>query len=324
MPRKYVRNHTVARGQWTEENLILAMAKVKNGEISKNKVSRLYGIPIRTLSRRLKTGDTKKTGLGPQAEASPDQSLCRDPGYIKNGDRMSTHPITSRQHQRGFRLGTQMTYYCVEGYQLRGTDSIYCTSGGKWTAKRPLCESTPKSDVESYCDNPGPLANGQVVMSPSQGSRQPAITDEGFRQGTRLQFYCDPGHNMIGHDSATCGSDGMWSTSFPYCEKDEDENEIFCRDPGTISNGRVSVFTPKGKEGRLSDKYTQGTILEYECQSGYQITGSFSISCESNGFWSGVTPSCVEETQTEKERCGLRNNVYTRAAESNWFWGNIV
>ncbi|XP_054716820.1 P-selectin-like [Uloborus diversus] len=78
-------------------------------------------------------------------EASQDQSLCRDPGYIKNGDRMSTHPITSRQHQRGFRLGTQMTYYCVEGYQLRGTDSIYCTSGGKWTAKRPSCESTPKS-----------------------------------------------------------------------------------------------------------------------------------------------------------------------------------
>lgn len=66
MPRKYVRKHTVVRGQWTEENLILAMEKVKNGEISKNEAQRLYGIPIRTLSRRLKTGDTKKAGLGPQ------------------------------------------------------------------------------------------------------------------------------------------------------------------------------------------------------------------------------------------------------------------
>lgn len=66
MPRKYVRTNRVIRGQWTEENLILAVEKVKKGEISKNEAQRRYGIPIRTLSRRLKTGNTKKSGLGPQ------------------------------------------------------------------------------------------------------------------------------------------------------------------------------------------------------------------------------------------------------------------
>lgn len=68
MPRKYVRTHKVVRGQWTEENLILAIEKVKKGEISKNEAQRRYGIPIRTLSRRLKTGNTTKSGLGPQGK----------------------------------------------------------------------------------------------------------------------------------------------------------------------------------------------------------------------------------------------------------------
>ena len=66
MSRKYVRNHKVVRGQWTEENLMLATDKVKRGEISKNEAQRRYGIPIRTLSRRLKTGNTTKSELGPQ------------------------------------------------------------------------------------------------------------------------------------------------------------------------------------------------------------------------------------------------------------------
>ena len=50
MPRKYVRDRKVVKGQWTEENLLLAINKVKKGEISKNEAQRRYGIPIRTLS----------------------------------------------------------------------------------------------------------------------------------------------------------------------------------------------------------------------------------------------------------------------------------
>lgn len=65
MPRKYRRKHNVIRGQWTEENLRLAIEKVKKGEISKHEAKRRYKIPIRTLTRRLQSGNTIKSGLGP-------------------------------------------------------------------------------------------------------------------------------------------------------------------------------------------------------------------------------------------------------------------
>ncbi|XP_054706657.1 tigger transposable element-derived protein 6-like [Uloborus diversus] len=110
MPRKYVRNHTVAKGQWTEENLILAMAKVKNGEISENKASRLYGIPIRTLSRRLKTGDTKKTRLGPQASLGKENEK-RLASYVKRlanaGFPLDRSTIRSLAYQFAEKLGIQ-------------------------------------------------------------------------------------------------------------------------------------------------------------------------------------------------------------------------
>lgn len=64
MSRKYIRKNNV-RGQWTEENLKLAIAKVKNGEISKHEAERRYGVPVRTLTRRLLSGNTVKSGMGP-------------------------------------------------------------------------------------------------------------------------------------------------------------------------------------------------------------------------------------------------------------------
>ncbi|XP_054716821.1 limulus clotting factor C-like [Uloborus diversus] len=199
-----------------------------------------------TCYRQTTTTTTTTTTPAP-AEAGPDQSLCPDPGYIKNGDRMSTPPITSRLQRRGFRLGTQMTYYCVEGYQLQGTETIFCVYGGKWSSVKPSCESAPRS----------------------------------------------PG---------------------------EDENKIYCRDPGTILNGKVAVFTEDGKDGSLSDKYLEGTILEYECQNGYEMIGSYSISCEIDGFWSGVTPSCVEECGKVKMRTTTRITNGKPTVAGQWPW----
>lgn len=40
--------------------------KVRKGEISQNEAQRPYGILIHNLSRRLKTGNTTKSGFGPQ------------------------------------------------------------------------------------------------------------------------------------------------------------------------------------------------------------------------------------------------------------------
>lgn len=43
----------------------MVLEKVKKGEVSKHEAQRRYGISIRTLTRRLQSGNTTKSGLGP-------------------------------------------------------------------------------------------------------------------------------------------------------------------------------------------------------------------------------------------------------------------
>lgn len=69
MPRKYCRKSNVkSRGTWTEQALVEAIEKVQANEISKREVERRYGIPIRTLNRRMKSGKTGKGRLGPDSK----------------------------------------------------------------------------------------------------------------------------------------------------------------------------------------------------------------------------------------------------------------
>lgn len=65
MPRKYFRNNNKQRAIWTEQAMIEAIEKVRANKISKREVERQYGIPTRTLNRRMKSGKIEKGRLGP-------------------------------------------------------------------------------------------------------------------------------------------------------------------------------------------------------------------------------------------------------------------
>ena len=69
MPRKYKRKvrGTKPRCTWTEEALVEAIEKVRTNEVSKREAERRYGIPARTLNRRMKSGNTEKGRLGPES-----------------------------------------------------------------------------------------------------------------------------------------------------------------------------------------------------------------------------------------------------------------
>lgn len=69
MPRKYQRSvNAPKRATWTEEQLIEAAQKVKDGIISKRGAHKQYGIPPRTLDRRMKSGNMIKGSLGPEGK----------------------------------------------------------------------------------------------------------------------------------------------------------------------------------------------------------------------------------------------------------------
>lgn len=61
MPRKYTRKTN--RGSWSEEAMEEARKSIEEG-MSLRKAEKLFGVPARTLSRRLEDGNFAKKSLG--------------------------------------------------------------------------------------------------------------------------------------------------------------------------------------------------------------------------------------------------------------------
>jgi hypothetical protein len=65
MPTEYIRKGNVNRGQWSEGNLREAVRRLQESEILLREAERYYGIPARTLKRRLESGNLHRGRLGP-------------------------------------------------------------------------------------------------------------------------------------------------------------------------------------------------------------------------------------------------------------------
>ena len=59
--------------------------------------------------------------------------------------------------------------------------------------------------------------------------------------------------------------------------------DIDCGDPGTPRNGQ--------RHSPFSTLYT--SRVTYSCFTGYTLQGSKSITCQSDGQWSGSVPQCI-------------------------------
>ena len=62
-------------------------------------------------------------------------------------------------------------------------------------------------------------------------------------------------------------------------------SDIDCGDPGTPRNGQRLAIEP------FSTLYT-GRVT-YACFTGYILKGPNSITCQSDGQWSGSVPQCI-------------------------------
>jgi hypothetical protein len=65
MPTEYIRKGNVNEGQWSEGNLRGAVWRLQANEISFREAECYYGIPARTLKRRLELGNLNEDRLGP-------------------------------------------------------------------------------------------------------------------------------------------------------------------------------------------------------------------------------------------------------------------
>ncbi|MBI5498035.1 MAG: choice-of-anchor D domain-containing protein [Deltaproteobacteria bacterium] len=154
-------------------------------------------------------------------------------------------------------LGGTATYSCSPGYNISGSSTRTCDTGGTWSGTAPSC-------VPVDCGSLTSPTNGTVSV--------PTTTF-----AATATYACNTGYNISGSSTRTCGTGGVWSGSAPSCVP------VDCGSLTSPTNGTVSAPTT-----------TYGSTATYSCNAGYPISGSSTRTCGTGGFWSGTAPSCVQ------------------------------
>lgn len=193
---------------------------------------------------------------------------CSIPKQIANGKVVYTK----------LQFGHSATFSCRRGYRLQGPETLRCLPSGKWDVAPPVC-------VQISCTQPQPIENGFV-----EGQ------DHSF--GVTIFYSCFPGFQLVGQDHLTCEEFG-WSSSVPVCIHSD------CGLPPHIDFGEYvrvmewgagSVTTSKGTRtvaSAMDLSFLHGTLIEYRCNKGYDLTSHTMLVCQEDGGWNGTAPSCV-------------------------------
>ncbi|XP_069487009.1 sushi, von Willebrand factor type A, EGF and pentraxin domain-containing protein 1 isoform X2 [Ambystoma mexicanum] len=155
-----------------------------------------------------------------------------------------------------FLFGTVVLYYCFPGYEITGSAILACQEEGTWNGSAPACVSTA-------CELP-----------PSPGNGFQDVTDNTL--GSKVQYGCKPGYELIGANTALCLPDKQWSSPAPHCAV------ISCGPPNSLLHGFLQA-----------ESYTYGSVAHYKCHAGFRLDGSEKRICQGNKKWDGNEPICV-------------------------------
>uniref|UniRef100_A0A8C8EUC9 Sushi, von Willebrand factor type A, EGF and pentraxin domain-containing protein 1 n=1 Tax=Oncorhynchus tshawytscha TaxID=74940 RepID=A0A8C8EUC9_ONCTS len=154
-----------------------------------------------------------------------------------------------------FLHGTVIVYRCHKGYELTAPTALVCLEDGGWNGTAPMC-------VPAECDEPS---------SPDHGSVN--ITDTTL--GSLVKYSCEQGYELEGESVRQCVAGRQWSDVPPVCRP------VSCDDPGNIDNGSNHV-----------DSFLYLGVLHYECNSGFNLKGGDTRTCQANARWDGEKPWC--------------------------------
>lgn len=73
------------------------------------------------------------------------------------------------------------------------------------------------------------------------------------------------------------------SSALATSARSSNQAKSSCGFPGSPKDGRVL---------HLLEKYEEGMVVTFECDTGYYLLGSMTRTCLSNGTWSGRMPVC--------------------------------
>ena len=132
---------------------------------------------------------------------------------------------------------------------------VECESNRQWNASNPTCDPVD-------CGNPGVPINGR-------------LHGDIYTYTSIVTFSCSNGYILSDNYGRECESNGQWNTSNPTCDP------VDCGNPGVPDNGQAH-----------GDIYTYTSIITFSCDTGYTLSGNYSIECQSNGQWNTSNPIC--------------------------------
>ncbi|XP_066265869.1 P-selectin-like [Branchiostoma lanceolatum] len=209
----------------------------------------------------------------------------------------------------GSSFGDEVTFTCDSGYDLAGSATTTCQAGGTWSSSDPTCTAAQCSplpapanggvsgsisfgDELTFAYDTGYNLAGSAITTcqadttwnnspptPVQCNAQTAPTNGGVSGGNsfgdEVTFTCDTGYNLGGSSTTTCQADTTWSNSPPTC------TAVQCSPRTAPTNGGVSGGSSFGDE------------VTFTCNSGYDLTGSATTTCQAGGTWSNSDPTCT-------------------------------
>nr|KAF6412890.1 hypothetical protein HJG59_002464 [Molossus molossus] len=173
-----------------------------------------------------------------------------------------------------FVFGSQVHFFCDEGYYLLGTKILYCELDGKnvaWNDNPPRCEKV-------LCQPPKQIPNGMYTNSHK----------DVFEYNEVVTYSCNPSngsdqYSLVGESRLVCSGPNKWSGDPPECKV------IKCAYP-VIKNGKLV--------SGIAKKFYYKSLITVGCLAGFHLKGSNTAVCGLNGTWEPKLPECIADVPT--------------------------
>lgn len=123
----------------------------------------------------------------------------------------------------------------------------------------------------------------------------------GTTLGSIVSYFCEEGYELIGSETISCQSSGIWSDEAPQCL-----SMYYMHFTGIYFYFSVDCEIPNSKDNMIAS-YSD-TVLDsvavYSCLKGYNIVGDITKSiCQDDGEWSDIIAECIKGMCTIKLHC---------------------
>ncbi|XP_035382269.1 CUB and sushi domain-containing protein 3 [Electrophorus electricus] len=252
--------------------------------------------------------NTNKFSIMSEGGVKQVSNHCSDPGDPENGRRIGSD----------FSIGATVGFTCDGGHVLQGPKSITCQRVAEvfaaWSDHRPVCKA--KTCGSNLYGPSGTFTSPNFPIQYESNSQCVwIITASNPNKVIQINF--EEFDLELGYDTLTIGDGGevgdsrtiiqvltgsfvpdlivsmthqMWlhlqsdesvgSIGFKINYKEIDKES--CGDPGIPLYGL-----------REGGGFSNGDVLRFECQFGFELIGERTISCQNNNQWSANIPICV-------------------------------